>query len=1120
MTPDTLTVIDTPAADDRGATANAASSIETAAIDRSKASPYWRSLDQLQNTEQFQDFLAREFPVAASEFPEGVSRRRWMQLMSASFALAGAAGCRWETEQFAPFAERPEGYIPGKPDYYATNILWAGAPKHLLVTKYDGRPVKVEGNPEHPASGGAADTFALNATLALYDPDRTTKLTLRERGKEFTKSWADFEKYARGRIDALGDGTGLAILTPPLESYSLYDAVDRLAEKLPGAKFYGYTPLSRANELNGATQAFGQPCRTHLRLADAKVIASFDADILTQGPDALRSARDFAAGREPGEGMNRLYAVESCFTTTGAAADHRLPMKSSQIGELLGKLRDQVKTLAGAADHAHSDEKYGPTATPEQFIEVLADDLVHNPGAALVAVGPGQPAAVHAIAHEINATLGAIGKTVLLTEEPAPSKPLLPISELISAADAGEVDTLIVMDGNPAYDAPAPFAEKLADIPHTIRLGVYDDETAKLCRWSLPETHPFEQWGDVIGWDGTIGVTQPLIDPLVGGRSKLEMLAFLAGDAAPDARQLVATSLGERADGLDETAWEKLLHDGLPTGDKTPFSTASFQPAEASLVGEDFPAPVAPTGDNLELVFTPSSSTYDGRFANSGWLQETPDFLTKLTWDNAALVSPTTAAELELEHGTLCQLTVGETTVEAPVYVMPGQAKGSIALALGYGRTAAGRVGGLLMEDGEAAAGLYANDLAALWMPAPAEPVGVDAYPLRGDATAGFVTGVDVDGTSTSYELATTQDHHAIDQLGLEAIGRRTGELIREAQLVNFEKNTKFAPEMSHEVQVHDDTAEHGHRPTEPLWNLRSYDGGHAWGMAIDLNKCIGCNACMVACQAENNVPVVGKDQVIKGREMHWIRIDRYFKGVVNTDEAADPVNFENPQVAQQPIACQQCETAPCEQVCPVAATVHDDEGLNNMVYNRCIGTRYCANNCPYKVRRFNYFRYSKSLNDANNQLQQLVMNPEVTIRSRGVMEKCTFCQQRISTTKIDAKVRGEAIKDGEIQTACQQACPSKAIEFGDLMDPESRVSLAHADDRAYGILSELMTKPRNLFLAKIRNPHERLAWEEELKGHHGGHGDGDHGEGHHGEGHDHDGDHHEGEHAAEANHA
>ena len=1082
----------------------------------SAASPYWRSLSQLQDTEEFQEFLHREFPQAASEFPEGVSRRRWLQLMSASFALAGAAGCRWETEKIAPFADRPEGYIPGKPEHFATNVSWAGGPKHLLVTKFDGRPVKVEGNPEHPACLGSSDSYSQAATLALYDPDRATKVTLRQGGKSFAKEWSEFESYLGERIAALGDGASLAILAPPLESYSLYDALDRVAEKFPAAKFYEHTPLSGANALAGAELAFGKPLRTHYRLSGAKVIACFDCDLLCSGADGLRASRDYADHRDPDGEMNRLWSVESQFTTTGASADHRLPMKSSAIGAYLAQLRDKLKELLADPGHAHGEAVEGEP-TPEQFLEVLADDLAHHKGECLVAVGDNQPAEVHAIAHEINTLLGAVGATVLFTEAPAPKVALGTIEELTSEIGGGKVDTLVILDGNPAYDAPAStgFAEALKEVEHSIRLSTYDDETARLSAWSLPETHPFEQWGDVIGWDGTIGVTQPMIDPLVGGRSKLELLAMLTGDVAPDSRQLVATSVADRADAMGDAEWNKLLHDGM-------LADSAFAPVGVALGSENIQPPAAPGKDDIEVVFTPSSSVYDGRLANSGWLQETPDFLTKLTWDNALLVSPATAKQLGLQQSKIAKVTVGEVTVEGPVYEMPGQAAGSIGVALGYGRTAAGRVGGLIDPDtGDAEEGLYANDLAALWIPAPAEPVGFDAYPLRPTATTGFLTGVEVKNTGKDFLLATTQDHHAIDQQGLEAIGQRTGELIREASLEYYGEHPDFAPHMSHDVMVHDDNAEHGHRPTEPLWNLKSYDGGHAWGMAIDLSKCVGCNACMVACQAENNVPVVGKDQVIKGREMHWIRIDRYFKGVANPSKPEDPANFVNPEVAHQPIACQQCETAPCEQVCPVAATVHDDEGLNNMVYNRCIGTRYCANNCPYKVRRFNYFRYTKKLYEANNQLQQLVLNPEVTVRSRGVMEKCTFCTQRIAVGRIEAKNRGEAIQDGAIQTACQQACSTQAIVFGDLEDKDSKVSAAHASPRAYGILTELMTKPRNLFLAKIRNPHPLLARPEEHKGH-GGHGDehgGGHGDDHHGDDHHGEGDHAE-PHAEEANHA
>ena len=1051
---------------------------------------YWRSLAEIEGTDAFQEFLHREFPQAASEFPEGVSRRRWLQLMSASFALAGAAGCRWETEQIAPFANRPEGYIPGKTEKYATNISWGGGPKHLLVTKYDGRPIKIEGNPDHPASRGATDAVTQAATLALYDPDRSTGLRQRDGGKSFTKEWSDFESFLAERTAKLGDGAGLAILTGPLDSYALFDALDRVAAKFPAAKFYQHAPLSQENALAGAQLAFGEPVRTHYRLAGAKVIATFDADPLVQGPDALRAARDFADGRDPDGEINRLYSVESQFSTTGAAADHRLPIKSSAIGGYLAKLRDEVARLAGSEAHSHGDKIEGQP-TPEQFLEVLADDLVHNRGASVVIVGATQPAAVHAIAHEINNLIGAFGETVLFTEEPTPNTEMGSLADLTAAI--GSVDTLLILDGNPAYDAPGDvaFAEALTAVPNAIRLAVYDDETSRLCQWSLPETHPLEQWGDVIGWDGTPGVTQPMIEPLVGGRSKLEILALLAGDLTPNPKQIVATALADRTDAMADEAWNRLLHWGYPRSEEvgsegTVAAGAAFETKGVSLVAEKFVLP--PESSGLEIVFTASSSTYDGRFANSGWMQETPDFLTKLTWDNAALVSPKTAAELGLEQGVLAELTVGDTTVKAPVYVMPGQAVGSIGLALGYGRTAAGRVGGMILENGKTVDAPYVNGLLGLWVLAPADPVGVNAYPLR-QGSDGFATGVTIKSTGEEYLLAATQDHHAIDQQGLEAIGQRTGQLIREASKEHYDEHPDFAPHMSHDIQVHDGQVEGGVRPTKPLWTLPSYEG-HAWGMSIDLSKCIGCNACMVACQAENNVPVVGKDQVARGREMHWIRIDRYFKGTANREDPTDIANFANPEVAHQPIACQQCETAPCEEVCPVAATTHSDEGLNDMVYNRCIGTRYCANNCPYKVRRFNYFRYTKKLYEADNDLMKLAINPEVTVRSRGVMEKCTYCTQRISVGRIAAKNEGRPIHDGDIQSACQQVCPSRAIEFGDLNDSESRVAKAHASDRSYGILTELMTKPRTEFLAKVRNPHPRLAPPEVAHSH--GHDDHD----------------------------
>ncbi len=1079
----------------------------------SRVSPYWRSLDELQNTDQFQEFLAREFPQAASEFPEGVSRRRWMQLMSASFALAGAAGCRWETEKIAEFAHRPEGYIPGAQQRYATNIHWAGAPRHLLVTKYDERPVKVEGNPDHPGTLGAADAFTQAATLALYDPDRARAVLLRESSQGFIKDWNAFEAYLDERLAELGDGEGLAILAPSIPSYTFYAALDRVAEKFPAAKFYEHNAISGENELAGTELAFGERLRPHYKLAElsgdnaevvAKVVATFDCDLLCGAAESPRIAREYAAGRDPDGEMNRLWSVESFFTPTGAAADHRLPIKSSAIGGFLVSLRDKVKERA-AGDQADSPPgaekgiKGEPTA--EQFLDALADDLARNRGSSLVVVGPGQPAEVHALGHEINSLLGNLGKTVTFTEAPKPRVEVAGADALLKALADEEVNTLVVLDGNPAYDLPG-FAEAVEKAEHTIRLGAYDDETSRVCQWSLPQTHPFEEWGDVIAWDGSVGVCQPMIEPLLGGRSVIEMLAVLAGDKSPNAQQMVRDAVTAEVD-LDEAGWNQLLHDGLVTDSAAQTVEVGQAKAAPEIASSKDWAEGSEGAKEIELVFVPSSSTYDGRLANNGWLQETPDFLTKLTWDNAALVSPTTAKKLGLKHGKLATLTVsgngaiGEASVTAPVYVMPGQAKGSISIALGYGRTAAGRVGGLLdAQSGRPAEGMFAEGIGGTWFPAAADPVGVDVYPLRGSATRGFVAeGVSIKSTGVEHLLATTQDHHSIDALGLEAIGKRTGELIRTASHDFYTENKDFAPNMSHEVMVH---AGGEVRPTQPLWELQQYHTGDpnyapAWGMAIDLNKCIGCNACMVACQAENNVPVVGKDQVSKGREMHWIRIDRYFRGVADVENPADPKNFENPQIAHQPIACQHCETAPCEEVCPVAATLHDDQGLNVMVYNRCIGTRYCSNNCPYKVRRFNYFRYTKTLYAEANGMLKLLSNPEVTVRSRGVMEKCTFCVQRIAAARITAKVEGRPLRDGDVMTACQQACSTRAIEFGDLRNKDARVTKAHQSPRAYGILTELMTKPRNLFLAKIRNPHPMLARPDldPVLHHHGeGHGE------------------------------
>ncbi len=1062
-----------------------------------RVSKYWRSLDELENSPEFLEFVHREFPQAASELPEGISRRRWMQLMGASFTLASVAGCRWQTEEFAAFSDRPVDYVPGSHSKFATSINLAGKPHHLLVTCYDGRPIKVEGNPEHPGSAGAADGFAQATTLSLYDPDRQSALLENDGRSRKTRTWADFEAYARELVQRLVEksGDGLAVLMPPSDSLSVAAGLKGLLDQLPQGKLFQYTPLSRVNELAGAEMAFGKPVRTRYKLADADVIACFDADLLHSFPESGIMAREYASRREPNKqenpaGMNRLYAVESSFSSTGTAADHRLATKSSSIPALLTELRDAIAAqLAGNSITAPSVSESGePAEYSAAFAHALAEDLAGAKGKSVVVVGPQQAAESHAIAHEINALLANVGETVLYVDEPAPVVEAGSLPDLLGEIAAKRVDTLLVLGGNPLYDGPADLdiVGELGKVANTIHLSEYDNETSRQCRWSLPEAHPFESWGDTPAWDGTLGVSQPLIEPLLNGRSVIEVLALMAEGPGADGQALVRQALTEKLGGLDDKAWKKLLHDG--------FVPSEAPPASATLIRTGIEPPPADDESSLELVFTASSQTYDGRFANNGWLQEAPDAITKLTWDNVALVSPATAKQVGVSQGELLNLIVTDEEgtarqLAAPAFILPGQADNSIALALGYGRTAAGRVGGMLTADGASVRSEMVKGQRGNWgrylpywpLYVAADPVGVDSYAIRTTGAMNIATQLQAKPSGKKYPLATVQDHHAIDELGLNETVRRSGDLIRESTLAKYEEGADFA----HGVGAH--------VPDVKLWSELTHGndeqgrkaGQSAWGMAIDLNKCIGCNACSIACQAENNVPVVGKDQVARGREMHWLRIDRYFTGRHVEDADGNPVtepmtgnpkiDFSNPRVAHQPLTCQHCETAPCEQVCPVAATVHSHEGLNDMVYNRCIGTRYCANNCPFKVRRFNFFHYTDRFDDANNELMRLVMNPEVTVRSRGVMEKCTFCTQRISKARIEAKVEGREVRDGDVVTACQAACSTDAIAFGDLNDSTSKVAKWHKNERAYALLDGLRLKPRTKYLGRVLNPHKLL---------------------------------------------
>ncbi|MBN2475747.1 MAG: TAT-variant-translocated molybdopterin oxidoreductase [Pirellulales bacterium] len=1010
---------------------------------------WWRSLEQLADTPRFRALLDAEFPAEAD--PGGISRRRWLQLMGASLALAGATGCRWQEQEIRPFAKRPDGRVPGKPRRFTTAMPLGDAAIGLEVTTVDGRPVKIEGNPRHPQSLGATDLLAQAALLELYDPDRSRNVCLRSGKEKGPRSWDEFLAAFRQQADRLhkAEGAGFCVLTEAHSSPTLDALHAEFLRSFPKARWFEFDPIGDDHQRAGAVLAFGRPLRTHLALDASQVVLCLDADPLGAHPAALRYARDFAAHRNATAGqMNRLYAVESSLSLTGAAADHRLALRSTEIPAFLAILESVV---AGSGDLGEA-----PSEPVRRFVDAVAKDLLDNRGRGAVCIGPGQAAEAHAAVHRLNALLENVGedRPVGYTRVPHPNRPshTEAIKALADEIRAGRVGTLLILGGNPVYNAPADlaFGEALQAVETSVHLSLYRDETSRQCTWHLPRSHFLESWGDVCSYDGTYSVVQPMIAPLFGGRSPIEVLAVVL-DAAREAKQpaagpeeLVRRTFCQEIAHDEGAAWRQTLRDGLLAESRWPWETVSA-PGGPKL--EATPAEGESKDGGLELVFCRDASVYDGRFANNGWLQELPDPLTRLVWDNAALLSPATAAELGIENETLMTIEVGDRQIRMPAWVMPGQARGSIAVSLGYGRTAAGHIGGDT-----------ADNVAA---------VGVDVYPLRGTSAMTVVTGVKVEPTGEPYRLGNTQDHHAIDTVGRRGRQQRLGSLIRQATLEHYRQHPDFAKHAVH------------HPDLKSLWREHAF-AGHRWAMAIDLSRCIGCGACVVACQAENNIPIVGKQQVLRGRAMHWLRVDRYFRG-----------REDAPEVAFQPLPCQQCELAPCEQVCPVAATVHSREGLNDMVYNRCVGTRYCANNCPYKVRRFNYLDFHKDLEDPDNEVAKMKYNPEVTVRSRGVMEKCTYCVQRIQAAKIEAKNAGRAIRDGEIRTACQQVCPTGAIVFGDLAEDEdgreSDVLKLHGSDRAYALLGELNIRPRTIYLARIRNPNPQLeATDPEHDGHPG----------------------------------
>ena len=977
---------------------------------------YWRSLEEVAETPEFEEMLHREFPRFASEWPDGVSRRNFLQLAAASLGLAGLTACtRQPIETIVPYVHQPEELIPGRPMYYATAMPLYGLLEPLLAESHEGRPTKLEGNPEHPMSLGGTTAVAQASVLGLYDPDRSQALTHLGEVSE----WAALQQALANALEgaAKNQGAGLRLLSGPTSSPTEAMLIAEIRSAYPNAKWHRWDPIGRDAWRAGSALAFGHAVDVRHDLTRAEVIVAIDSDLLVSGPGSVRHARDFATRRRPTPEkpeMNRLYVAEATPSPTGTMADHRLPLSPSRLRLIVAALAAELGVPGAAAPGGLDD-------ATRRFVAAAARDLQSHRGHGLVVVGETLPPAAHAVAAAMNQALGNVGATLeyFETNEIEPTDGLESLAELTGELTAGKVELLILSGVNPVYDAPADleFAAALNNAT-TLRIhhGLYADETAAFCQWHLPATHYLENWGDGRAADGTATLVQPLIEPLYGGKSWIELLALVAGRGEVKGHDVVR----EHWSSLSDDQFRKTLHDGFVAGS----APAAIEVAPGDVGASLAELGAAPaTGSGYELVLRPDPSVLDGRFANNGWLQELPKPITKLTWSNGLLVSPRTAEKLGVRNGQVVDVEASGRRLEAvPAWILPGQADGVALLHLGYGRKI----------------GHVAGDL------------GATAYAVQTTAARWNLSGVALKPGADRVELACTQGHYMIDNwLKDETEEANKRHVVQSATIEEFQREPGFA------------RAENRLLDTSQSFAPGYAYTGYAWGMTIDLSTCTGCNACAMACQAENNIAVVGAEQVRRGREMNWIRIDRYYKGDLDAPEA----------IVHQPIPCMQCEQAPCETVCPVGATVHSSDGLNDMVYNRCVGTRYCLNNCPYKVRRFNFLLYQ----DWETPQFQLQRNPDVTVRSRGVMEKCTYCVQRIRHAGIDAEREGRKIRDGEVMTACQQACPPKAITFGDINDAASQVAHWKKDARNYALLEELGTRPRTTFLAQIKNPNPEL---------------------------------------------
>jgi MoCo/4Fe-4S cofactor protein with predicted Tat translocation signal len=987
---------------------------------------YWRSVDELADTPEFREMVAREFPKQAAEWIDPVSRRGFLKVMSASLALAGLSGCtKQPDEPIYPYVKEPEDLVLGRPVYFATAMPFNTGAVPLLVKSDAYRPIKVDGNPEHPVNRGSSDPLSQGSLLDLYDPDRSQHVLYRGEVREFAAFLASFRAMLADK--KASGGAGLYILSDTVTSPTLAAQWKAAQQSYPNAKWLQWDPVNRDSAYAASKTAFGDYYDAQYRLQDADVIVSLDADFLSgiTHPGFLRLASDYASRRkltDPSVAMNRLYAVESAPSTTGFKAEHRLALKPSDIATFAAALAAAV-----GAGGVGAQPPAGPAG---KFLTTLAADLKANGGKCVVIPGEQQTPAVHLAAIAINQALGNVGKTVVYTEtvNPMPSIQGQDIVSLANDIKAGKVEWLVILNANPVYTAPVDldFAEALNKVPHSAHLGSHFDETAVVAEWHINAAHYLESWSDTRAYDGTATVIQPMIDPLYGGKTAHDVIQSMLDNPDLSAYQAVRknwqSSLGT---GDAEHAWRKILHDGMVGG-------SAFEPKTVSAKIGDFgvSAPSTPAG-TLEVIFRADPNIYDGRYANVGWLQEIPKPVTSMSWDNAALMSYRTLWKFNLAEQDVIAIESNGNTVLAPVLAVPGHADDSITVYLGYARQNGGRVAGGL---------------------------GFNAYAIRTSNGLLFAPAT-MKKTGKTYEFAVTKSHY-LDQRSKAAGGDGSGDhslegnealtrgIIRYATLDEFKENPNFAHE------------EEDPEPDTSMFANWRYDK-NAWGMAVDMNSCVGCNACIVSCYAENNIAVVGRHNTQTGRIMQWLRIDTYFEG-----------DLDAPRAHFQPMTCQHCENAPCEQVCPVGATIHSPEGLNVMVYNRCVGTRYCSNNCPYKVRRFNFLLYS----DFETESLKLMRNPDVTVRSRGVMEKCSYCVQRISAAKIAADKADRDIRDGEIVTACQQACPTGAITFGNINDKASKVFKLKSQQRNYGVLADLNTRPRTTYIAEVFNPNPELS--------------------------------------------